>query len=168
MTKQALKSHAYRDTASFGRRQEYIAAAELLKRGFDVYMTLVDDQGIDCIVRLDDQRYIDIQIKARSRSAKQWNRFAAMQFVPRASLFFIFLLEKSDRVWVIPSVHLAQLGRQNRTGENAGRTTVDLPRLLQGSCHERFKCYESPCGFELLRKYRIEKPAVARLPAQKV
>ncbi|WP_157210500.1 hypothetical protein [Turneriella parva] len=42
----------YRDTASYGKRQEYMAVAELLRRGFDVYMTLVDDQGIDCIVRL--------------------------------------------------------------------------------------------------------------------
>jgi hypothetical protein len=26
---------SYRDTASFGKRQEYIVVAELLKRGFD-------------------------------------------------------------------------------------------------------------------------------------
>lgn len=57
----------YRDTASFGRRQEYSVIAELLKRNFDVYMTLVDDQGIDCVIRLDDKRYVDVQIKARSK-----------------------------------------------------------------------------------------------------
>jgi hypothetical protein len=34
----------YRSSASFGKRQEYIAVAELLRRGHDVYMTLVDDQ----------------------------------------------------------------------------------------------------------------------------
>ena len=60
----------YRDTASFGKRQEYVVVAELLKRGFDVYMTLVDDQGIDCIVRLAKNNYLDIQIKARSNKAK--------------------------------------------------------------------------------------------------
>lgn len=41
----------HRSTASFGKRQEYIAVAELLRRGFDIYMTLVDDQQIDCVVR---------------------------------------------------------------------------------------------------------------------
>ena len=61
----------YRDTASFGKRQEYSVVAELLKRGFDVYMTLVDDQGIDCIIRLNSGRYLDIQIKARSKEVKQ-------------------------------------------------------------------------------------------------
>jgi len=40
---------SYRNSASFGKRQEYVVVAELLKRGFDVYMTLVDDQGIKII-----------------------------------------------------------------------------------------------------------------------
>jgi hypothetical protein len=43
----------YRDTASFGKRSEFIAMAELLRRGFDVYATLVHDQWIACIVRLE-------------------------------------------------------------------------------------------------------------------
>jgi len=34
----------FRSSASFGKRQEYVAVAELLRRDFDVYMTLVDDQ----------------------------------------------------------------------------------------------------------------------------
>ena len=48
-SRQAMMTH--RTTASFGKRQESIAVAELLRRGFDVSMTLVDDQQIDCIVR---------------------------------------------------------------------------------------------------------------------
>ena len=62
---------AYRDSASFGKRQEYVAVAELLKRGFDVFITLVDDQQIDCISKFDEDppRYVDVQIKARSKTA---------------------------------------------------------------------------------------------------
>jgi len=41
----------FRDSASFGKRQEFIVIAELLRRGYDVYQTLVDDQQIDCIIR---------------------------------------------------------------------------------------------------------------------
>lgn len=43
----------YKDLASLGKRLEFYVISELLKRGFDVYMTLVDDKGIDCIIRLD-------------------------------------------------------------------------------------------------------------------
>ncbi len=90
---------AFRDSASFGKRQEYVAVAELPKRGFDVYMTLVDDQQIDCIVRFDEDppRYVDVQIKARSKGAKHPGTFAAMRVRrPRESFFFIFYSEAAD------------------------------------------------------------------------
>lgn len=41
----------FRSSASFGKRQEFGAIAELLRRGYDVYVTLVDDQQIDGVVR---------------------------------------------------------------------------------------------------------------------
>jgi hypothetical protein len=48
---------SFRSSASFGKRQEFAAIAELLKRNYDVYSTLVDDQQIDCIVRLQRDPY---------------------------------------------------------------------------------------------------------------
>jgi len=78
----AKKPRAFRSTASFGKRQEFVVMAELLRRGFDVYLTLVDDQGVDCIVPLERKgqpRYLDIQIKARSKACDPRNgRFVAM------------------------------------------------------------------------------------------
>jgi hypothetical protein len=41
----------HRSTASFGKRQEYIAVGELLRRGFDIYLTLVTHQQIDYMLR---------------------------------------------------------------------------------------------------------------------
>ncbi|WP_229725834.1 hypothetical protein, partial [Calditerricola satsumensis] len=46
-----MQGRPFRSSASFGKRQEYVVIAELLRRGFDVYQTLVDDQGIDCVIR---------------------------------------------------------------------------------------------------------------------
>jgi hypothetical protein len=116
---------SHRNTASFGKRQEYIAVAELLKRGLDVYMTLVDDQQIDCIVRFDGSppRYIDIQIKARSKTTKNPGTFSALVInKPRVGFFYIFYSELVNAYWVVPSLDIAQgkLGRCNKTGENAG------------------------------------------------
>ncbi len=62
--------HPFHNVASFGKRQEYVVIAELLRRGFDVHRTLVDDQGIDCIIRREGEgglRYLDIQIFTPSR-----------------------------------------------------------------------------------------------------
>lgn len=143
---------AYRDTASFGERQEYSVVAQLLRLGFDVYMTLVDDQGIDCVVRLDERRYLDIQIKARSSDAKQWNFFAAMSFTPRPKLYFIFYTKRNDSYWVIPSQEAAKLGVYNKTGKNAGKVSLALPKTDQGSKPGRFTKYLN--AFDLLKKYR--------------
>jgi len=74
--------------------------AELLKRGYDVYMTLVDDQQIDCVIRIDlvpRPIYIDVQIKARSIAAKQPGTFAALDIRnPRENFLFIFYSEAAN------------------------------------------------------------------------
>ena len=141
----------YRDTASFGRRQEYIAAAELLRRGFDVYMTLVDDQGIDCVIRLDGNRYIDLQIKARSKSAQQGSFFAAMKITARKNLWYMFFAETLGHYWLLPSTDVVALGHQNKNGKHAGKVHLTLPRRESGVVWERFSKYCDDAGFELLR-----------------
>lgn len=144
---------SFRDTASFGKRQEYSVVAELLRRGFDVYMTLVDDQGIDCIIRLDYKRYLDIQIKARSKNAQQWNFFAAMSFQPRDNFYFIFYTEKNNHFWVIPSMDVEKLGIKNKSGKNAGKVSLTLPKNETGYKAQKFEKYKNDKGFGLLRKY---------------
>lgn len=144
---------SYRNTASFGKRQEYSVVAELLKRGFDVYMTLVDDQGIDCVVRLDNKRYLDIQIKARSKDAKQWNVFAAMTFKPRKNLYFIFYTEKNNTFWTIPSSRVKALGFTNKSGKNEGKVRLDLPKPEFGDKADKFELFKNDNGFKLLNKF---------------
>lgn len=123
----------FRSSASFGKRQEYIAVAELLRRGHDVYMTLVDDQQIDCIIRQENQkgklRYLDIQIKARSKECtpKNAGRFAAMEIRnPRANFYFIFYSEQADAYWIVPSLDLINEANQNKTGVNAGKYSINF------------------------------------------
>jgi hypothetical protein len=91
---------SFRSSGSFGKRQEYIAVAELLRRGYDVYMTLVDDQQIDCVVRVEVDShpvYVDVQIKARSAGAKQAGTFAALTVRdPRPNFMFVFYSEVQE------------------------------------------------------------------------
>lgn len=144
---------SYRNTASFGKRQEYFVVAELLKRNYDVYMTLVDDQGIDCIIRLDDKRYLDIQIKARSIDAKQWYFFAGLDYKPRDNFFFIFYTERNNSIWVIPSVELEQLCSINKSGKNVGKMHLNLPKNDKDRKSEKFDRYKNENGFNLLKNF---------------
>lgn len=121
---------SFRSSGSFGKRQEYIAVAELVRRGYDVYMTLVDDQQIDCVVRLvvgSHPVYIDVQIKARSTDAKQPGTFAALIVRdPRPNFMFVFYSEGTGTYWVMPSLDLVQEATRNKEGVNAGNTRLSL------------------------------------------
>lgn len=120
---------SFRSSASFGKRQEYVAIAELLKRGYDVYLTLVDDQGIDCVVRQGPNKYFDIQVKARSKDASPRNAgvFPQIQIdEPRRNYIFIFYSEAANGKgvhWVIPSTKIVEKGFCNvrKSGKNKGR-----------------------------------------------
>jgi hypothetical protein len=155
----------YRDSASYGKRQEYVAVSELLKRNFDVYMTLVDDQGIDCVVRINQNRYLDIQIKARSRKAlpNQWAYFPRL-VVPegRDNHFFILYSEGANSYWVFPSQDVIDLAMmkgtnisRNITGDNAGKyaiRTAGFSNVLgEATPFSRFEKYRNEQGFLLLK-----------------
>ena len=139
----------YRDTASFGKRQEYSVISELLKRGFDVYMTLVDDQGIDCVIRINNKRYLDIQIKARSKGVKNWNLFPQLYFESRDNFYFIFYTEKDNNFWIIPSEDIKNLGNKMKSGKNIGTISLRIPKSDKG--RENFKKYQNNNGFKLLK-----------------
>jgi hypothetical protein len=101
----------FRNSASFGKRQEMVTFGELLRRGYDVYLTLVDDQQIDCIVRFD----------------RNPGTFAAMEIrKPRPNFFFIFYSEAANCYWIMPSVDMVRLTTRNKTVKAAGRFRVSL------------------------------------------
>lgn len=153
----------FRDSASFGKRQEYTAISELLRRGFDVYLTLVDDQGIDCVVRQADHgepKYLDVQIKARSKDCKPYDaaRFAAMTIIqPRKNYWFIFYSERLNTYWVINSLELTQSGiaSQNKKGKNVGKWHINLANYSKKrdevSLNSRFSKYLGDIGFAQLK-----------------
>lgn len=153
----SLSPKKFRHSASFGKRQEFVLMSELLKRGFDVYMTLVDDQGIDCIIRKDEQCFIDIQIKARSEVAKQGCTFAAMTVKPRSNYFFMFYTESTDTVWVVPSVELKKLCYTNANGKNSGKSSIIFPKSEKSTRWKAFGKYRDENGFQLLKNFEEDK-----------
>ena len=44
----------FRNSAAFGKRIEYYIIGLMLKEGLDVYIPLVDDFGVDAIIRKSD------------------------------------------------------------------------------------------------------------------
>ncbi|MGC9124177.1 MAG: hypothetical protein ACP5IB_08975 [Thermoplasmata archaeon] len=145
--------NSYRNRKSFGERYEYIAISQLLMKGYDVYKTLVDDQGIDCIIRkLNDSRpcYVDLQIKARSKDSDNPALFANIKInKPRENYVFLFFSEKLNKFWIIPSEDLVKIASQNTSGKNKGNYNIDLNSKENSKIINQ---YEGDNGFKKLDK----------------
>ena len=152
-----MNQKPYRHSASFGKRQEFVAIAELLRRGFDVYLTLVDDQGIDCIVRLDRNPpvYLDIQIKARSRDAKYPGVFAALNVPnPRPNYFFIFYSEAANTYWIMSSLDVVANANVGKSGKAKGKFRLNFVNVsVSGEPRPRPKWDQYRDRFNLLSDY---------------
>ena len=56
---------SFRHSAGFGKRMEYYLIGNMLMEGLDVYVPLVDDHGVDCVIKKEDGTFIEVQIKAK-------------------------------------------------------------------------------------------------------
>ena len=146
----------YRNRVSFGKRQEFIAIAEFLRRGFDVYIPLVDDQQIDCVIRRDNHDYVDLQIKSRSKEIADINAglFSAMQIRnPRKNYFFLFYVEHLDvgAYWIFPSLELVEKASRNKKGKNKGKYSINLTGCRGGQVYALPKYSQYKNNFDLLQ-----------------
>ena len=58
---------------------EFVIIAEMLSEGLDVYTPLIDDNGIDAVVRKPDGSFVEIQIKTRSKDINPGMRLCFQQ-----------------------------------------------------------------------------------------
>lgn len=117
---------SYRHSAGFGKRMEYWIAGLMLKEGLDVYMPLVDDFGIDAVVRKPSGKFIEIQIKARSKDVAFGDAalFAAITHELRPNYYFIFYSERIHSFWILSSKEFVKESTQNKNGKNKGKRSI--------------------------------------------
>ena len=116
----------FRNSASFGKRMEYYVIGKMLKEGLDCYMPLIDDDGIDVVIRKQSGEYIEVQIKARSKDVKDGNAalFAAMRHEVRKNYYFVFYSERLNTILIMNSEEYLQECVTNKTGNNAGKRSI--------------------------------------------
>lgn len=116
----------FRHTAAFGKRIEYYVVGLMLKEGLDVYMPLVDDDAIDAVVKRPDGRFVEVQIKARSKDVKfgDGGLFAALTHELRENYWFVFYSERMDTIWIMSSSEFIKEAAQNKNGKNAGKRSI--------------------------------------------
>jgi hypothetical protein len=117
----------FRHSAGFGRRMEYWLIGQMLREGLDVYVPLVDDFGIDAVIRKQNNEFIEVQIKARSRTVIEGDAalFAAIVHpIPRQNYYFVFYSERLDTMWIMSSEQFIAEAVQNKSGKNQGKRSI--------------------------------------------
>ena len=117
---------SFRHSAGFGKRMEYRLIGQMLMEGLDCYVPLVDDHGVDCIVKKEAGTFIEIQIKARSREVADGDAalFAAITHEYRENFYFVFYSERLDTMWILSSEEFLKECITNKTGKNIGRHSI--------------------------------------------
>ena len=117
---------SFRHSAGFGKRMEYYLVGQMLMEGLDVYLPLVDDHGVDCIIKKPDGMFIEVQIKARSNKVTPGDAglFAAITHECTPNFYFVFFSERLDSMWIMSSEEFLQECVTNKTGKNAGSHSI--------------------------------------------
>ena len=117
---------SFRDFASFGKRMEYNLVGQMLMEGLDCYLPLVDDHGVDCIIKKSDGTFIEIQIKARSKTVIEGDAalFAGILHRATPNFYFVFYAERLDTMWILSSEEFLNECVTNKSGKNAGKQSI--------------------------------------------
>ena len=87
-----------------GRYAEYYAKMEFTLLGFDVYEPEVDDKGIDFIIRKDENKFYEIQVKSIFKG--KYVFMPKSKFILQESLYLVLVLfteGKPPELYLIPS-----------------------------------------------------------------
>jgi Tfp pilus assembly protein PilZ len=87
-----------------GQYAEYFAKMEFTLLGFDVYEAEVDDKGIDFVIRRDENKYYDIQVKSTYKGGYIF--IQKDKFDLKDNLFLVIVLfieENPPNLYLIPS-----------------------------------------------------------------
>ncbi len=117
---------SFRHSAGFGKRMEYNLVGKMLMEGLDVYLPLVDDHGVDCVIKKEDGNYIEVQIKARSSEVTDGDAalFSAITHTKTPNFYFVFYSERLDTMWIMSSEEFLRECVTNKSGKNAGKHSI--------------------------------------------
>lgn len=142
---------SFRHSAGFGKRVEYNIIGKMLMEGLDVYLPLIDDHGVDCIIKKEDGTFIEIQIKARSNEVIDGDAalFAGIPHDLTSNFYFVFYSERLDTMWIMTSEEFLAECVTNKSGKNTGKHSIwfngnrknKKTGVKEEYCKEQFKKY---------------------------
>ncbi len=151
-----LGSQSTAGTISTGKIGEFHVFRELLRRGVNPYVPLVDIEGVDAVIKTKTGHYLELQVKtvATEKSAR-W--FQVQRLRARHGYYIVCVALTIDPIeaWIIP----ANVFEQHATVDKGGLYDLNLDSTARGSDVPRAKLLaEYREAWHLLVGEAITKP----------
>jgi hypothetical protein len=137
-------------TAITGKRGEYEVIGKLMQEGFIVYTPVLDCDGVDCVIKNEKGRLIEIQIKTRNKGEGYNKQFIIKRELNCSLDFFIccYLIDTKE-IWFIPSFTFKKLSEPNENGWNVLTMNFENEKELLG--------YKGERGFRIIKDIYEQK-----------
>lgn len=128
------------ETGVTGKLGENVIIGEFLKRGFDVYLPVVD-KGVDCIIKGASGTFYEIQIKTRATERRGGNYFYVRNFQPRSNFFVVCYLASTNDAYILPSKVFAEQSSEaySRRGVRRRLVLTEKKRRLLSHYRDNFE-----------------------------
>lgn len=111
-----------------GKQAEFLVFGELIRRGTDLYLPVIDI-GIDAIIRKMDGTYLQVQVKSTeaSEQAGWFNVWDLEQYEGR-KLFIacVDMSQKSPETWILPSEVFTEYANVSKSKEGWNKYTLGI------------------------------------------
>jgi hypothetical protein len=131
-----------------GKSIEYYLISKLLENDFSVYTPVVDDEGIDIIVKNKEGGFVEIQVKSRVIKDER-DCFTIKNFKPKENFFIVCHNITHKEFFVMPSSNFydkSQLKIRKDRGE-----AREIPYYII----RRYRSYRNNEGLELIQRALI-------------
>jgi len=132
-----------------GKYAEYLVKMELVRNGMDVYTSEVDDRGIDFVIRIDQGKYIDVQVKSIRKSKTSYIFFPKSSFKLRKDLMAAIVIFINGKPPLISLI----LSERWRNPDEVFKDK-DYP---EGTSPPEWGFSVSKKGLAVLEEYTVEK-----------
>ena len=130
-----------RTSQQIGKRAEYLVFSELIKGRAEIYVPLIDT-GIDAIIRREDGKHLDIQVKSTEKGWSFAIWLSDKYDEEKLKTFFIVCVDMSKQppeTWILPSNKFKEYATKASQMEGLGyyRLNLDAKSKRHGNKRRR-------------------------------
>jgi len=123
-----MEARSLKTSQQKGKQAEFLVFGELIRRGADLYLPVID-KGIDAIIRKEDGSYLQIQVKSTEASEQAgWFNVWDLELYKGRNLFIVCveMSKEPPEIWVLPSEVFMEYANVSKSKEGWNKYTLGI------------------------------------------